>query len=297
MKQNFFIVYILVLIMAVAACTGDENPAPVIRGYLNGTEVKEIKITKGAVVNFKYEIQAASNLMKVEVFVRRGIGLGTDTQVFLRKEAATGDLEGKTYTAQGTVTATTDVMISANAIDNDGNITVLQLNAIMDISEFVDLSMDDARADGTSKSFCNTQFGLNLFVANARADLKAIDFGFAYLETDVNARACLISFNEYQKVGTYTINNASNVTTFKKAGAYTYAKAADLEAAYKSGTDYVVPAGYTSGLVASNIQQNDVIAFKTQSGKYGLIQVTALDRKNEAVTNQQTIKYNLVVQK
>lgn len=297
MKQNQFITYIFLLMIAVTSCTKDENPAPVIKGFLNGSEVREIKINKGADVNFKYEIQASSSLVKVEVFVRRGIGLGTDTQLFLRKEAATGDLEGKTYTAEGTINATTDVMISANAIDMDGNITVLQLNAIMDISEFSSLTMDDARADGTSKTFCNTQYGLNLFVANARADLNAIDFGFAYLEADPAAKACLISFNEYSKAGTYSISNATNMTTFKKALAYSYTNAADLEALYKSGTDYAAPAGFTSGLVASDIQLNDVIAFKTQSGKYGLIQVTALDRKNEATNNQQTIKYNLVVQK
>jgi len=297
MKPNRLIICLLILLVTAISCTKDDESGPVIKGYLNGAEVKEIKITKGTTFTFKYEIEASSNLTKVEVFVRRGIGLLTDTQLFLRKEAVAGDLEGNTYSVEGTLIATTDVMVSIGAIDSQGNISILQLNAIMDISEFVDLSMGDAKADGTSKSFCNAQYGLNLFIANARADLKAIDFGFAYLEADVNAKACLISFSEYSKVGTYAITNATNVTTFRKATSYTYAKAADLEAAYSSGTAYAALSGYTAGMVASNIQLNDVIAFKTQAGKYGLILVTGLDRKTEAATNEQTIKYNLVVQK
>lgn len=297
MKPNRLIIGLLILLVTAMSCTKDEDSDPVIKGYLNGTEVKEIKITKGTTFTFKYEVAASSNLTKVEVFVRRGIGLLTDTQLFLRKESVTGDLEGNTFSVEGTLTATTDVMVSIGAIDSEGNISVLQLNAIMDISEFADLSMGDAKADGTSKSFCNAQYGLNLFIANARADLNGIDFGFAYFEADVAAKACLISFNEYSKVGTYAINNATNVTTFKKATSYTYTKAADLEAAFNGGTAYAALTGYTAGLVASNIQLNDVIAFKTQAGKYGLIQVTGLDRKTESALNEQTIKYNLVVQK
>lgn len=291
-----YIIGILFLYLGFVSCE-KESSAPTVKGYLNGTEVSEIVVTLGTTVNFKYEIQSTSNLTKVEVFVRKGIGLDTDSQLFLRQEAATGDLDGNSLIVEGSLIASTDLMISIGAINSEGKITILQLNAILDVSKFNNLVMMDAKPDGTSKSFCDSQYGLNLFFANTKADPAAIDFGFAYLEADATAKACLISFSEYSKVGTYTLQGATNGTSFKKAASYTYTKAADLKTAFDNGTNFVAPTGYTTGLVASNLQNNDVIAFKTQTSKYGLILVTAIDRKAEAANSEQTIKFNLVVQK
>ena len=120
----------MLLCLNMVSCTKDENPAPTVKGYLNGVEVKEIKVTMGTSVKFKYEIQSSSPLSKVEVFVRKGIGLATDSQLFLRKEVATGDLEGNTYTVEGTLVATTDLMISVGVIDVDGKNTILQRSTV-----------------------------------------------------------------------------------------------------------------------------------------------------------------------
>lgn len=292
-----YIVGVLLLYFGTVSCNKEENAAPTIKGYLNGTEVKEIKVTVGTTVTFKYEINSTSNLSKVEVFVRKGIGLATDSQLFLRKEAATGDLEGNTYTVEGSLVATTDLMISVGALDSEGNITILQLNALVEVSEFDDLIMMDAMADGTSKTFCSTQYGLLLFAANTAADPAAIDFGFIYMESNTNVKASLVSFSDFGKTATYPLVGANNVTTFKRALAYTNTDAASLQQAYSSGTDFPSVLGIDAGKAAPNLKDGDVIAFKTQQGKYGLILVKTIDRKSEAASNQQTFKMKLAVQK
>ena len=292
-----YIFCVMLLCLSMVGCTKDENPAPTVKGYLNGVEVKEIKVTLGTSVKFKYEIQSSSNLSKVEVFVRKGIGLNTDSQLFLRKEAVTGDLEGNTYTVEGTLVATTDLMISVGAIDAEGKITILQLNALLDVSEFDDLLMMDAMADGTSKTFCSTQYGLLLFAANTAADPASIDFGFIYMESNVNVKACLVSFSDFGKTASYPVIGANNVTNFKRALTYTNADAASLQQSYGTATDFPSVLGIDAGKAAVNLKDGDVVAFKTQKGKYGLILVKTVDRKSEAGSNQQTIKLKMVVQK
>lgn len=292
-----YILALLLLCLGAGSCSKDENSGPTVKGYLNGTEAKEIKVTLGTTVKFKYEIQASSNLTKVEVFVRKGIGLATDSQLFLRKEAATGDLTGNTYTVEGTLIATTDLMISVGAIDSEGKNTILQLNALVDVSEFDDLILMDAMADGTSKTFCSTKYGLLLFAANTAADPAAIDFGFIYMESNTNVKASLVSFSDFSKTATYPLIGANTVTLFKKALAYTNLDATSVQQAFTSGTDFPSVLGIDAGKAAVNLKDNDVIAFKTQQGKYGLILVKTVDRKSEAASNQQTVKIKMVVQK
>lgn len=291
-----FSISILFLLFTIVSCS-KENAAPTVKGYLNGTEVKEIKIITGSTVTFKFDIQSVSRLSKVEVFVRRGIGLGTDTQLFLSKEAATGDLDGTTYVATGTLVASTDLMISVGVIDAEGNITVLQLNALLQVSEFDDLILMDALAEGTSKTFCNSQYGLLLFAANAAADPAAIDFGFIYMESNAGVKASLVSFSDFGKTATYPLVGTNNVTIFKKALVYTNIDAASVQQAFSAATDFPSVLGIAAGNAAVNLKDNDVIAFKTQKGKYGLILVKTIDRQKEASSNQQTIKLKLVVQK
>jgi len=299
MKKYLFtyVLGTLLLCLGLAGCEKDGNDGPVVTGYLNGAEVKEIKVTNGTTVNFKFEIQGSANLTKVEVFVRKNIGLNTDSQLFLRKMAETGDLEGNTYTAEGSIVATTDLMISVGAIDADGKITTLQLNAILDVSEFDDLVLMDAQENGTSKTFCSTQYGLLLFAANTAADPGAIDFGFVYMESNASVKATIVSFSDFGKTVSYPVVGSNNITTFKRATAYTSTDAASVQQQYVTGTDFPSVLGIDAGKSAPNLKDGDVIAFKTQKGKYGEILVKLIDRKSEAGTNQQTIKIKLVVQK
>lgn len=292
-----YIIGIMFLYFGMVSCEKKESSAPTVKGYLNGTEVREIMVTLGTAVNFKYEIQSVSNLTKVEVFVRKGIGLGTDSQLFLRKEAAAGELEGDTCTVEGSLVASTDLAISVGAIDSEGKITILQLNVLLDVSEFDDLLMMDCMADGTSKSFCSSQYGLLLFAANTAADPAAIDFGFIYMESNPNVKASLVSFSDFGKTATYPVVGANNVTLFKRALAYTNADATSLQQSFATGTDFPSVLGIDAGEAAVNLKDGDVIAFKTQQGKYGLILVKIIDRKSESSNNQQTIKLKLVVQK
>ena len=299
MKKYLFtyLIGVLLLGLGLSGCSKEDISGPTVKGYLNGTEIKEIKVTLGTTVNFKYEIQSTSKLSKVEVFVRKGIGLNTDSQLFLRKAAATGDLDGNSLTVQGTLVATTDLAISIGVIDDQGRVTILQLNALLDLSEFDDLILMDAMNDGTSKTFCDTQYGLLLFAANTAADPAAIDFGFVYMESNASVKATLVSFSDFGKTATYPIVGTNNVTLFKRASAYTNADAASVQQLYANGTDFPSVLGIDAGKAAPNLKDGDVVAFKTQKGKYGLILVKTVDRKSEATSNQQTIKIKLVVQK
>jgi hypothetical protein len=188
-------------------------------------------------------------------------------------------------------------MISVGAIDSEGKNTILQLNALVDVSEFDDLILMDAMADGTSKTFCSTKYGLLLFAANTAADPAAIDFGFIYMESNTNVKASLVSFSDFSKTATYPLIGANTVTLFKKALAYTNLDATSVQQAFTSGSDFPSVLGIDAGKAAVNLKDNDVIAFKTQQGKYGLILVKTVDRKSEAASNQQTVKIKMVVQK
>lgn len=293
-----YIIGVLFLYFGAISCEKEEGSAPSVKGYLNGTEVREIMVTLGTTVNFKFEIQSMSSLTKVEVFVRKGIGLGTESQLFLRKEAVAGDMDGNSLIVEGSLILSTDLMISIGAINSEGKITILQLNALLDISEFDDLTMMDVMADGTSKSFCSSQYGLLLFAANTLADPAAIDFGFIYMESNQNVKASLVSFSDFGKTATYPVVGANNnVTLFKRALAYTNTDAASLQQSFSTGTDFPSVLGIDAGKAAANLTVGDVIAFKTQQGNYGLILVKSIYRKNEDSSNQQTIKLKLVVQK
>jgi len=76
-----------------------------------------------------------------------------------------------------------------------------------------------------------------------------------------------------------------------------YTDAASLKKAFDDGSTYPSVLGIEAGRVVPNMAVNDVIAFKTQRGKYGLIQIKAIDRKGEANKNEQTIGFKLSVQK
>jgi hypothetical protein len=45
------------------------------------------------------------------------------------------------------------------------------------------------------------------------------------------------------------------------------------------------------------LEEEDMIAFRTEDGRYGLMKVKEIDRKNEDVSNNQTISLDVVVEK
>ena len=117
------------------------------------------------------------------------------------------------------------------------------------------------------------------------------------MESNVNVKACLVSFSDFGKTASYPVIGANNVTNFKRALTYTNADAASLQQSYGTATDFPSVLGIDAGKAAVNLKDGDVVAFKTQKGKYGLILVKTVDRKSEAGSNQQTIKLKMVVQK
>jgi len=169
---------------------------------------------------------------------------------------------------------------------------------VLDVKEFDNVTLGDAKLDGSSKTFFDTRFGLPLSVSYSVAEPSAIDFGFIYMENNASVKASFVSFSDFKKTATYPVIGAqNNITRFKKAASMVYSDAASLKLAYDQGSVYPSVLDIEAGRVAPDIAVNDVIAFQTQKGKYGLIEVMAIDRKGEASNNEQTIRFKLAVQR
>ena len=182
-----------------------------------------------------------------------------------------------------------------------------QVNLFLDVSRY-SASLTDGMFDGSSPTFLNVESGRPLYVANTISDPKGIDFGFAYLESETTAKACIVSFNEYYKTGNYAmvVNDNNNTTVFKDASAavgdttHIYdavENASQLTGYFADASDLPSALDFTAGQVAPDLMAGDIIAYKTEDSRYGLIQVTAVDDKAGSLSNDQTISFDVIVQK
>ena len=74
-------------------------------------------------------------------------------------------------------------------------------------------------------------------------------------------------------------------------------KASELKDIFDRAKDYPTVLDYTAGKIAPALEEEDMIAFRTEDGRYGLMKVKEIDRKNEDVSNNQTISLDVVVEK
>ena len=170
-----------------------------------------------------------------------------------------------------------------------------------------------ATADGvkdvpaaTSKTFLCLETGRTFYVANIANDPKGIDLGFTYYEGNDN-KACLVSLDEYYKTGNYAmvVNDLNPEVIFKDATDLVTKesvfdevdKASDLKDIFDQAKDYPTVLDYTAGKIAPALEEEDMIAFRTEDGRYGVMKVKEIDRKNEDTSNNQTISLDVVVEK
>ena len=71
-------------------------------------------------------------------------------------------------------------------------------------------------------------------------------------------------------------------------------KASELKDIFDRAKDYPTVLDYTAGKIAPALEEEDMIAFRTEDG---LMKVKEIDRKNEDVSNNQTISLDVVVEK
>jgi len=294
MKRNTILELILLLMLFCWSCEKEKSAGPIILSTINDQAVSEITVSKNSAVTVKFDVIASNDIAKVEIYSRnrRGIPLKIDSY-----EKILNQVEGKLFNKSYVVNALNDVSYSIYVIDVDGNYESGQVDLLMDISEFDDKILYDAKLDGSSLTFFNTKYGLPLSVSYTTSDPASIDFGFIYMESNVNVKASLVSFSDFGKTATYPIVGTNNLTIFKRVQTFSYTDLASLKLAFDTGSDFSSVLGIEIGKIAMNLKDGDVISFKTEQGKYGLILVKTIDRKGEANKNEQTIKLKMVVQK
>lgn len=283
------------IVLLGTSCTKDEDVPVVISATVNGQEASNLTTTKNSTVTINFNVVAPAAIDKIEISSRSLRGTPIIIESF---QKYLNQIEGNTFTKSYEITAINDFSYSIYVIDVNGNYSGAQVDVLLDISEFDNVTLGDAKLDGASKTFFDTRFGLPLSVSYSVAEPAAIDFGFIYMENNASVKASFVSFSDFAKTATYpVIGDQNNITQFKKAAAMVYTDAASLKQAFDSGSAYPSILGIEAGRAVPNIAVNDVIAFKTQRGKYGLIQIKAIDRKGEANKNEQTIGFKLAVQK
>ncbi len=272
-----------------------------------GTE-KEVKVPVGTDLVYEFDVQAASEIKKIEIWRFEGIGIsGSEPTIDLLLEYPS-DKIGESYSFKDTVEALDiDVRYSIYVQDIYDSYSSEQVNLFLDVTRY-STGLTDGMFDATSPTFLNVESGRPLYVANTISDPKGIDFGYAYLESEPDVKACFVSFSEYYKTRNYAmvVNDNNNTTVFKDASAinleYTHIydaveNAAQLKNYFVEATDLPPVLDFTAGQVAPVLKTGDIIAFKTEDDRYGLIQVTAIDDKAGSISNDQTIEFDIIVQK
>ena len=314
MKLNKTIVLILLpAVLALAGCKKEliDNPitiTAVIAKQGQPLDDSQKQFQLGDTVVYMFQVSSPNGISKIEFSNYEGVGENRKAPVVLSKVE---NLSGTTWTLADTIKGIqNDIRFSVYVEDLNRQYQTKQINAYLDVTRYLAETLYDGLANGTSKTFVNVESGRTFFIANTIGDPAGIDFGFAYLESQSQVLACLVSFDAYWYTGNYSMvaNSLNPSVTFKKSIAATITsttwikdkvkKASDLKTFYDAATAYptVLPL-FPDEKVALNIKARDVIAFKTADGRYGLIQVTAVDAKSGTAANTQKISFAMVVDK
>tara|TARA_R110002050_G_scaffold300670_1_gene471428 strand:+ start:16945 stop:17898 length:954 start_codon:yes stop_codon:yes gene_type:complete len=290
----------------------ESTMVPIISATANelgasGTD-NEVQVTVGTDVVYEFDVQAETEIKKIEIWRYQGSDVSkSEPTIDLLLEYPSVNI-GSSYSFKDTVEALdVDVRYSIYVQDMYDSYNSAQVNLFIDVTRY-STSLTDGMFDGSSPTFLNVESGRTLYVANTISDPAGIDFGFAYFESESTVKACLVSFNEYYKTGNYAmvVNENNNTTVFKDASAisedYTHIydaveNASQLSDYFAEASDLPSALDFTSGQVAPDLLSGDIIAFKTEDSRYGLIQVTAVDDKAGSLSNDQTISFDVIVQK
>ena len=310
-KSKIISIVVLSAIFGLVGCSTEviDNPIAITAGIakMGKTLNDSDKVYQvGDTIVYKFEVTSPNGISKVEFSSYSGVGINETAPVILSKEER---ITGTVWTYVDTITGIQDdVRYSIYVQDLNKQYKTKKLNAYLDISRYIKyLPMYDGMVNGTSLSFINVESGRTFYIANTIPDPSSIDFGFTFLETQPTLLACLVSFDEYWKTGTYAMvaNNLSGGVTFKKSTPATTTigirervkKASDLKLAYDAATTYPSTPLFSDGKVALKLAVKDVVAFKTKDGRYGLIQLTTVDAKSNSALNNQLVRFHLIVEK
>lgn len=290
--------------LGLVGCDDNDPEGPEISAttFVAGSEpgTAELRVPEGAEVVYRFDIKSAAPISKIEVWYRPGLGANMEAPM----EEKTIELYGEVseYVVSDTLTLDEDCSYSVYVEDVNRNFSSARVNLYLDVTKY-NVELTDGMPAATSKTFLCLETGRTFYVANIANDPKGIDLGFTYYEGNDN-KACLVSLDEYYKTGNYAmvVNDLNPEVIFKDATDKESVfdevdKASDLKDIFDRAKDYPTVLDYTAGKIAPALEEEDMIAFRTEDGRYGVMKVKEIDRKNEDVSNNQTISLDVVVEK
>ncbi|MCD8174133.1 MAG: hypothetical protein LUD76_11895 [Alistipes sp.] len=309
MKSIKIFILIAALAVATAGCSDSDGNGPVIKATVSAaggeSSPTEIYVWPGTDVEYRFTVNSTAKLRTVEL--HRRVGLGVNAQEPTRIERVDlRESESYTYEISGTVEDIgDDYQFSLYAEDIDGNFTSVRVCVWLDVMRYSQTLMD-GRKDATSKTFLNLASGASYYIANTIGDPAGMDLGFTYTEGSQHG-ACLVSFDEYYKTGNYgmVVNDAAPWVEFRDvshissaAGWFDGGTAGGrLEDYFERGVEYDRVLDYSARKIAHTLWESDIVALRTEDGRYGLLKVDAIDRRDESELNNQTIDFNVVITK
>ena len=305
-KLKLFMIMLVLGGLGLVGCDDNDPEGPEISAttFVAGSEpgTAELRVPEGAEVVYRFDIKSAAPISKIEVWYRPGLGANMEAPM----EEQTIELYGVSeYVVSDTLTLDEDCSYSVYVEDVNRNFSSARVNLYLDVTKY-NVELTDGMPAATSKTFLCLETGRTFYVANIANDPKGIDLGFTYYEGNDN-KACLVSLDEYYKTGNYAmvVNDLNPEVIFKDATDLVTKesvfdqvnKASDLKDIFDQAKDYPTVLDYTAGKIAPALEEEDMIAFRTEDGRYGLMKVKEIDRKNEDVSNNQTISLDVVVEK
>lgn len=290
--------------LGLVGCDDNDPEGPEISAttFVAGSEpgTAELRVPEGAEVVYRFDIKSAAPISKIEVWYRPGLGANMEAPM----EEKTIELYGEVseYVVSDTLTLDEDCSYSVYVEDVNRNFSSARVNLYLDVTKY-NVELTDGMPAATSKTFLCLETGRTFYVANIANDPKGIDLGFTYYEGNDN-KACLVSLDEYYKTGNYAmvVNDLNPEVIFKDATDLVtkesvFDEVSDLKDIFDQAKDYPTVLDYTAGKIAPALEEEDMIAFRTEDGRYGVMKVKEIDRKNEDTSNNQTISLDVVVEK
>ena len=303
-KLKLFMIMLVLGGLGLVGCDDNDPEGPEISAttFVAGSEpgTAALRVPEGAEVVYRFDIKSAAPISKIEVWYRPGLGANMEAPM----EEKTIELYGEVseYVVSDTLTLDEDCSYSVYVEDVNRNFSSARVNLYLDVTKY-NVELTDGMPAATSKTFLCLETGRTFYVANIANDPKGIDLGFTYYEGNDN-KACLVSLDEYYKTGNYAmvVNDLNPEVIFKDATDLVtkesvFDEVSDLKDIFDQAKDYPTVLDYTAGKIAPALEEEDMIAFRTEDGRYGVMKVKEIDRKNEDTSNNQTISLDVVVEK
>ena len=309
---NTLICFSLISILLLfTQCSESISEGPIIKTSVNilgksDNQQNQIRVPMGTDVVYKFELSSTSDIKTIELWSRKGIGVNAEAPKKQKSWSYLSSEIGKNFVVSDTIQSLSeDEQYSVYVQDMNDNFTTDIVSCFLDVMLY-EQTLTDGASVGNSATFMNFESGRRLFIANTIGDPTGVDIGFAYMENS-DFQACLVSFDEYYKTGNYAMvkNDLNPSVTFKDATGMLTSdelstiaeRSTELKNIFDNAMDYPSILDFSPGKIAWAINKDDIISFKTQDNRYGLINVKEIDRKGESISNNQTITFEVIIMK